>query len=202
MICTPEKCSHYFDANGKKVAMTTEKLNQIENHILEGMASKCYRTLAFAYCDYSAVEWNSLKEANNNFGDNPLSKSLVDTLESNLTIICIGGIEDPLKDGIKNAVLTLKKAGVNTRMVTGDSKSTAIAIAIEAGIVSANWKNEKVGEDGDPEQNDYEKQRVLKYTCMTGKEFIDETGGHRTEEVEIDGKTETRDVMNNINKFR
>jgi len=158
--------------------------------------------LAFAYCDYSADEWNRLKENHNNFEDKPLSDALVDTLESNLTIICIGGIEDPLKNGIKDAVMTLRKAGVNTRMVTGDSKSTAIAIAIEAGIVSANWKNEKVKEDGDQELGSYEKDRVLKYTCMTGKEFIEVTGGYRVEEYVEDGKQKTRDVMNNLNKFR
>ena len=33
----------------------------------------------------------------------------------------IVGIADPLKKGIKNAVETLRKAGVNTRMVTGDN---------------------------------------------------------------------------------
>lgn len=39
------------------------------------------------------------------------------------------GIKDPLRDGIKRAVETCHGAGVRVRMVTGDNKNTAIAIA-------------------------------------------------------------------------
>ena len=46
------------------------------------------------------------------------------------------GIKDPLRDGIKDAVRKCETAGVKVRMVTGDNKNTAIAIAKEAGILS------------------------------------------------------------------
>jgi len=39
------------------------------------------------------------------------------------------GIKDPLRDGIRKAVETCNRAGVTVRMVTGDNKNTAIAIA-------------------------------------------------------------------------
>lgn len=39
------------------------------------------------------------------------------------------GIKDPLRDGIRRAVQTCHEAGVTVRMVTGDNKNTAIAIA-------------------------------------------------------------------------
>lgn len=39
------------------------------------------------------------------------------------------GIKDPLRDGIRNAVGICHDAGVIVRMVTGDNKNTAIAIA-------------------------------------------------------------------------
>jgi Ca2+-transporting ATPase len=40
------------------------------------------------------------------------------------------GIKDPLREGIKRAVRSLPwTAGVRVRMVTGDNKNTAIAIA-------------------------------------------------------------------------
>ena len=45
------------------------------------------------------------------------------------------GIKDPLRDGIKRAVEICHGAGVRVRMVTGDNKNTAIAIAKEAGIL-------------------------------------------------------------------
>lgn len=39
------------------------------------------------------------------------------------------GIKDPLRDGISKAVKLCHGAGVTVRMVTGDNKNTAIAIA-------------------------------------------------------------------------
>ena len=39
------------------------------------------------------------------------------------------GIKDPLRDGIKEAVEKCHNAGVRVRMVTGDNKATAVAIA-------------------------------------------------------------------------
>lgn len=49
------------------------------------------------------------------------------------------GIKDPLRDGIQDAVRQCNEGGVTVRMVTGDNKQTAIAIAKEAGILSADW---------------------------------------------------------------
>ena len=39
------------------------------------------------------------------------------------------GIKDPLRDGIAAAVKACGEGGVRVRMVTGDNKITAIAIA-------------------------------------------------------------------------
>jgi Ca2+-transporting ATPase len=53
-----------------------------------------------------------------------------------MTCIGIVGIEDPLRDGVKEAVHACQKAGVFVRMVTGDNVVTAKAIAIKCGIYS------------------------------------------------------------------
>ncbi len=62
------------------------------------------------------------------------------------------GIKDPLRDGIQEAVIKCHEGGVRVRMVTGDNKATAIAIAKEAGILDPDWV---------PKENDY--------TVMEGK---------------------------------
>lgn len=46
-----------------------------------------------------------------------------------MTILAMVGIKDPLRDGIPQAVRACHEGGVRVRMVTGDNKSTAIAIA-------------------------------------------------------------------------
>ena len=56
------------------------------------------------------------------------------------------GIKDPLRDGIANAVQLCHEGGVRVRMVTGDNKQTAIAIAKEAGILAEDWQ---------PSEDDY-----------------------------------------------
>jgi len=49
--------------------------------------------------------------------------------------LALVGIKDPLRDGILEAVSACHEGGVRVRMVTGDNKKTAIAIAKEAGIL-------------------------------------------------------------------
>jgi Ca2+ transporting ATPase len=70
------------------------------------------------------------------------------------------GIKDPLRDGIADAVKRCHEGGVIVRMVTGDNKNTAIAIAKEAGILNHEW----VPSEGD-------------YTVMEGKDFREFVGG-------------------------
>ncbi|KXN66635.1 calcium-translocating P-type ATPase, partial [Conidiobolus coronatus NRRL 28638] len=54
--------------------------------------------------------------------------------ESNWTLIGIVGIEDPLRDGVTEAVESCRRAGVIVRMVTGDNVLTAKAIATKCRI--------------------------------------------------------------------
>jgi magnesium-transporting ATPase (P-type) len=49
--------------------------------------------------------------------------------------IGVVGIQDPLRDGVVEAVKDCSKAGVDVRMITGDKLETAIAIASNAGIL-------------------------------------------------------------------
>jgi len=75
-------------------------------------------------------------------------------LEKDLTLICIYGLKDPLRDGIKDAITKCRNAGVTVRMCTGDNIDTAKAIAVEAGILL----EEDLNED-------------KPYACMTGHQF-------------------------------
>lgn len=56
---------------------------------------------------------------------------------SELTLIGITGIEDPLRDGVREAVANCQKAGVAVKMCTGDNVLTARSIALQCGIYTA-----------------------------------------------------------------
>ncbi len=57
--------------------------------------------------------------------------------EENLIFIGLTGMVDPPREAAKPAVVTLKKAGITTIMITGDHKDTAFAIARELGIAKS-----------------------------------------------------------------
>ena len=69
------------------------------------------------------------------------------------TMVGIFGLKDPLRPGIREAVETCHKAGINVRMVTGDNINTAKAISLDAGIIDQSHLNDQE----DPE-----------YVCMSG----------------------------------
>ena len=55
--------------------------------------------------------------------------------KSGLTLISVIGIKDILRKEVPEAVAKCKKAGIKVRMVTGDNKLTARAIALECRII-------------------------------------------------------------------
>ena len=57
-----------------------------------------------------------------------------DDLAIKLTLIGIIGIEDPLRDGVREAVADCKMAGVRVTMCTGDNVLTARFMAQQCGI--------------------------------------------------------------------
>ena len=58
--------------------------------------------------------------------------------EENLVFVGLVGMIDPPRPECQNAVSIFKKAGITTIMITGDHKTTALAIAKELGIADEN----------------------------------------------------------------
>ncbi|MDO5424839.1 MAG: cation-translocating P-type ATPase [Eubacteriales bacterium] len=56
--------------------------------------------------------------------------------EQNLIFLGLVGMRDPVRPGARVTVQNLKKAGVDTIMITGDQPDTALAIAKELGIAA------------------------------------------------------------------
>lgn len=55
-------------------------------------------------------------------------------MATDLTLIGITGIEDPLREGVREAMADCNKAGVRVKMCTGDNVLTARSIALQCGI--------------------------------------------------------------------
>lgn len=95
----------------KKFATNHEEIRRIEE-AQEGMASRGLRTIAI-----SAGEWTT--------GDPSGWRA---------RLVALIGFLDPPKEGVREAVLTAKRAGIRVMMITGDHPLTAKAIAGAVGI--------------------------------------------------------------------
>ena len=111
-------CTKMMQTDGSVTDFSADDLAAAEKAITD-MASTGLRTLCIAYVD--------LDTAPGALGEEPP--------EANLTLLGVAGIKDPIRPETAEAVRLLRQAGVVVRMVTGDNKLTAEAIAREAGIL-------------------------------------------------------------------
>ena len=112
-------CDKIMNGETGKVSRISEDDRRKANESIDKMANGGLRTLCIAYVDLSKAP-NPDKE---------------DAPESQMTLLAIVGIKDPIRPETAGAVRLLRGAGVTVRMVTGDNATTARAIAKEAGIL-------------------------------------------------------------------
>ena len=107
------KCATRIEINGKVRDITEDDKKNIMA-ASDSMAVSALRVLGLAY-------------------------SYADELkEENLVFLGLVGMIDPPRPECKNAVSIFKQAGITTIMITGDHKTTALAIAKELGIADEN----------------------------------------------------------------
>ncbi len=112
-----KKCT-FAEIEGKKVPMTQE----IKEKILSDnkrMADKALRVLAVGYKKYDTLP----------------SSAEPEDLETQLVFIGLAGMIDPVRPEVEAAIEECRAAGITPIMITGDHKDTAVAIALELGII-------------------------------------------------------------------
>ncbi|KAI1118261.1 putative calcium P-type ATPase [Nemania sp. NC0429] len=112
-----------------KSPMTPETTEALKG-VIEGYASNSLRTIGIVYRDFEKWPPRNAKRVE---GDG--NQVVFEDIFHRMTFIGMVGIQDPLRDGVPEAVKECQRAGVIVRMVTGDNKLTAQAIAKECGIL-------------------------------------------------------------------
>jgi len=164
---------------GKRgVEKPLEKQKEIETRILKQNARIGYRSLLLAHKTINAADFD--------IEDYQNEESYV-KLEEGLTLIAIVGIEDPLREGVKESVEVCKQAGIAVRMVTGDNIDYARSIAVQCGIITR--------EEMDPTNLEYKE-----YGCMLGQDFCREVGG-LVKMPDPEDPTKVKDRVGNPEKF-
>ncbi|XP_048762604.1 probable phospholipid-transporting ATPase IIB [Ostrea edulis] len=63
-------------------------------------------------------------------------QGVIESLERDMELLCLTGVEDKLQDGVRPTLEMLKNAGIKVWMLTGDKLETAICIAKSSKLVS------------------------------------------------------------------
>ncbi|CAG7832800.1 unnamed protein product [Allacma fusca] len=125
------KCSWVLLKNGELSQLTSAFQNQIMTQVIEPMAEDALRTITIAYKDFV---FGSAAKNEENISEEP-TWSNENNIISDLTCICIVGIEDPVRPEVPDAIKKVQRAGITVRMVTGDNVNTARSIATKCGIL-------------------------------------------------------------------
>lgn len=112
------RCTKCLGENGAVIDMTDEIREKISTQN-KAMADKALRVLAAAYREYTSQPSDFAPEA----------------LESDLIFIGLTGMIDPVRPEVVASIKECKEAGIRPIMITGDHKDTAVAIAMELGII-------------------------------------------------------------------
>lgn len=113
-----KRCTHVYE-NGAVVEMTEQKRDEIlaQN---KAMADKALRVLAVAQKTLSKEPDDYTSEA----------------MEKDMCFVGLVGMIDPVRPEVLPAIEECRKAGIRPIMITGDHKDTAVAIAMQLGIIT------------------------------------------------------------------
>ncbi|ODV62004.1 calcium-transporting ATPase PMC1 [Ascoidea rubescens DSM 1968] len=141
------KCGTYLNNDNQRNVIDEEKKTLIFDKI-EFYAKNALRTLVLAHKNYSS--WPPKGDIFNEFihstnsaplpkitiANQDVVKTHLSDYQESLTLDSLVGIQDPLREGVADAVKLCENAGVTVRMVTGDNIITARSIALGCGILT------------------------------------------------------------------
>ncbi|CEJ91712.1 Putative ATPase, P-type, calcium-transporting, PMCA-type [[Torrubiella] hemipterigena] len=126
------KCTQMLQDGASDDSLTELRKGDVQTFTnrIESYAVRSLRTIGLCYRDFESWPPRDARR-----GEGKSKEVVFEDIFQNMTLLSIVGIQDPLRDGVFEAVRQCQKAGVVVRMVTGDNKITAQAIAKECGIL-------------------------------------------------------------------
>ncbi len=124
-----KKCE-YIQVNNKVIKMSEKQRKKILS-VTHQLAAQSFRTLALAY--------------------KPSKSSSIKKLEEKLIFLGVMGMDDPPREEVKESIELCNTAGIKVKMITGDNKETAKAIAEQVGLKGEIILGEELDELTDDE---------------------------------------------------
>ncbi|TMW48246.1 hypothetical protein DOY81_006672 [Sarcophaga bullata] len=126
-----KKCSFIYGHDGVLEKFTRDMQERLIREVIEPMACDGLRTISIAYRDFVPGK----AAINEVHIDNEPNWDDEENIMTNLTCLCVVGIEDPVRPEVPDAIRKCQRAGITVRMVTGDNINTARSIASKCGIL-------------------------------------------------------------------
>lgn len=140
-------CTETFDYQMSQREMDDDERYRILDEVVStAMASNGLKTLAYAYKQMPIDDLHDLMSRHHIESDDFRNE-----IESNMVYLCCFGIDDPIREEVNKSIQLIRygtvladnvdrskgaKNQVNIRMITGDHVSTALHVALKAGIIS------------------------------------------------------------------
>lgn len=123
------RCSYSFNYEGERVPLTSEACHELLHRLNGGGL----RLLCLAYRDVTVPH-----PPDSGASSSPsLLFEQLESLEEDMTLLAVAGLEDPLRSDVPAAITACRNAGIRVVMLTGDNILTATDIARQCGILPA-----------------------------------------------------------------
>ncbi|GAB1315925.1 plasma membrane calcium [Madurella fahalii] len=130
-----DKCTQILrdPSSGLTSATLNEDNRETIKRLIGTYARNSLRTIGLIYRDFDRWPPKPSRRL-----DAEKDEIVFEDICRNMTFVGMVGIKDPLRPGVPEAVRSCQMAGVVVRMVTGDNRLTAEAIAQDCGILQPN----------------------------------------------------------------
>ncbi|CAH8824899.1 unnamed protein product [Trichobilharzia szidati] len=118
--------------------------HKLANKHVTQFAMDGLRTLVYASRQVNSSEYHELlaelQHANTLFGPERVNalKVIYSKIECNLTLVSVTGVEDKLQPDVEQTLKSLREAGIQVWVLTGDKEETAITVSRSAGHFAPN----------------------------------------------------------------
>lgn len=127
LVEDPSHCN--VDDQKKMANMQTRTQKHLDWYARDGLRTLCIAKKVMSEDDFQ--KWSNYRQEAEAAIDNR-EELLMDTaqrLETKLTLLGATGIEDRLQDGVPDTIASLREAGIQVWVLTGDKQETAVNIA-------------------------------------------------------------------------
>jgi len=126
------------------VMQTIVKYNDWLQEESLNMAREGLRTLVVAKKhltneQYQEFERQLTKARLQTIDRNRCVNEVIETLECDMELLCVTGVEDKLQDNVRQTLETLRNAGIKVWMLTGDKVETATCIAKSSKLIGRHY---------------------------------------------------------------